>query len=59
MAFPAPADSYPGKDVVADYLSTYATTFGLPVRLNSRVAGLRSTDGLFELTTSDTTIRTR
>ena len=25
MAFPAPADTYPTKDPVADYLQTYAT----------------------------------
>jgi cation diffusion facilitator CzcD-associated flavoprotein CzcO len=32
LAFPAPADTYPTKDPVADYLQTYAKTFDLPVR---------------------------
>jgi putative flavoprotein involved in K+ transport len=34
MAFPAPADTYPTKDPVADYLQAYAAAFDLPVRLN-------------------------
>ena len=40
MAFPAPADTYPTKDPVADYLQAYAAAFDLPVRLNARVTGL-------------------
>jgi putative flavoprotein involved in K+ transport len=40
MAFPAPEDTYPLKDDVVDYLQAYATTFDLPVRLNSRVTSL-------------------
>ena len=32
MAFPAPADTYPTKDPVADYLRDYAKAFDLPVR---------------------------
>ena len=44
MPFPADADTYPGKDQVAAYLETYATTFGLPVRLDTRVTRL-SRDG--------------
>ena len=55
MAFPAPADTYPTKDPVADYLRDYAKAFELPVRLNARVTELRRPkDGSFELrTTSD------
>ena len=55
MAFPAPADTYPTKDPVADYLRDYARAFELPVRLNARVTELRRPkDGSFELrTTSD------
>src|SRR5437764_14911617 len=30
MPFPAPADSHPGKDDVADYLVAYAARFALP-----------------------------
>jgi putative flavoprotein involved in K+ transport len=31
--FPAPADTYPTKEPVADYLAAYADAFQLPVRL--------------------------
>ena len=44
MPFPAPADTYPTKDPVADYLQTYVTVFDLPVRLNARVTSLTRTD---------------
>ena len=47
MAFPAPADTYPNKDAVADYLVRYAAAFDLPIRLNTRVTALRHTDGRF------------
>ena len=40
MAFPAPADTYPTKDPVADYLQAYAAAFDLPVRLNAKVTEL-------------------
>ena len=40
MRFPAPADSYPTKDEVADYLTTYAERFELPVLLGHRVTRL-------------------
>jgi putative flavoprotein involved in K+ transport len=53
MAFPAPADTYPTKDPVADYLQAYATAFNLPVRLNARVTDLRRReDGSFEVHTA-------
>ena len=44
MPFPAPADTYPTKDPVADYLRAYATAFDLPVRLNARVTELSRPD---------------
>jgi putative flavoprotein involved in K+ transport len=59
MPFPAPADTYPTKDPVADYLRAYANAFDLPVRLNSRVTELRRTDGGFEVRTADGTFRVR
>jgi putative flavoprotein involved in K+ transport len=60
MAFPAPADTYPTKDPVADYLQAYATAFNLPVRLNARVTELsRLEDGSFEVHTADATYRAR
>jgi putative flavoprotein involved in K+ transport len=57
MAFPAPADSYPTKDPVADYLQAYAAAFDLPVRLNARVTRLSKTDDGFEVRTADSTYR--
>jgi putative flavoprotein involved in K+ transport len=49
MPFPGPADTYPTKDPVADYLQTYVTAFDLPVRLNARVTSLARTDHAFEV----------
>ena len=59
MPFPAPADTYPTKDPVADYLQTYVTVFDLPVRLNARVTSLTRTDDRFEVRTADETIQAR
>jgi putative flavoprotein involved in K+ transport len=59
MAFPAPADTYPTKDPVADYLQAYATAFNLPVRLNARVTRLSKTDAGFEVQTANNTFRAR
>ena len=59
MPFPAPADTYPTKEPVADYLHAYADAFRLPVRLNARVTSLsRSGDG-FEVRTADQTFSAR
>jgi putative flavoprotein involved in K+ transport len=59
MPFPAPADTYPTKEPVADYLRAYADAFRLPVRLNARVTSLsRSGDG-FEVRTADETFSAR
>jgi putative flavoprotein involved in K+ transport len=59
MAFPAPADTYPTKDPVADYLQAYASAFNLPVRLNARVTRLSKTDDGFEVQTADNTFGAR
>jgi putative flavoprotein involved in K+ transport len=59
MAFPAPADTYPTKDPVADYLKAYAAAFNLPVRLNARVTRLSKTGDDFEVRTADATFRAR
>jgi putative flavoprotein involved in K+ transport len=60
LAFPAPADTYPTKDPVADYLQAYATAFDLPVRVNARVTELRRLeDETFEVQTADATYRAR
>ena len=54
MPFPAPADTYPTKDPVADYLRDYAKAFDLPVRLNAKVTELsRLDDGNFEVHTAE------
>ena len=53
MPFPGPADTYPTKDPVADYLQAYATAFSLPVRLSSRVTHLSKTADGFEIHTGD------
>ena len=59
MAFPAPADTYPTKDPVADYLQAYVAAFDLPVRLNARVTSLTRTDLGFEVRTTDDTVHAR
>jgi putative flavoprotein involved in K+ transport len=46
MRFPAPANSFPTKDQMADYLEAYAARFELPVRTSTRVNRLsRAGDG--------------
>ena len=37
MPFPGPRTNYPTKDEVADYLSSYAARFRLPIRMRTRV----------------------
>ena len=37
MRFPGVANDFPTKDEMADYLESYATRFGLPVRTGTRV----------------------
>ena len=59
MAFPAPADTYPTKDPVADYLQAYAAAFDLPVRLNAQVTDLRRVGDDFEVGTADATYQAR
>ena len=59
LAFPAPADTYPTKDPVADYLQAYVAAHDLPVRLNTPVTSLTRTDGGFEVQTADQTYRAR
>jgi putative flavoprotein involved in K+ transport len=59
MAFPAPADTYPTKDPVADYLQAYAAAFDLPIRLNAQVTDLRCVGDDFEVRTADAIYRAR
>jgi putative flavoprotein involved in K+ transport len=59
MPFPAPTDTYPTKDPVADYLQTYVTAFDLPVRLKTEVTSLSQADQRFDVRTADDTFHTR
>jgi putative flavoprotein involved in K+ transport len=52
MRFPAPSDSYPTKDEMADYLEAYAARFELPVRTGVRVTRV-SHDGERYLVATD------
>ena len=47
LSFPGDPDGYPGRDEVIAYLERYADTFGLPIRLDSAVRSLTSTNGGF------------
>ena len=42
LPFPGDPDNYPTKDAAAQYLRHYATTFGLPIRHNTRVSRNRT-----------------
>ncbi|MCB0991304.1 MAG: NAD(P)-binding domain-containing protein [Acidimicrobiales bacterium] len=55
MAFPAPADTYPSKHDVADYLADYAERFGIDVRCGCRVDRLvwSAESSTFRLTAGD------
>jgi putative flavoprotein involved in K+ transport len=53
MAFPAPADTYPGKEAVADFLRDYASRFSLPVQLSKRVTELSRIGDEFQVRTDD------
>jgi putative flavoprotein involved in K+ transport len=60
MPFPAPADTYPTKDPVADYLQAYAAAFDLPVQRNAKVTQLRRLDDeSFQVHTADATYEAR
>jgi putative flavoprotein involved in K+ transport len=50
MPFPAPPDTFPTKDEMADYLETYAKHFQLPVRNGVAVDGLSRRDGTYIVT---------
>ena len=50
--FPAPADSHPTKDEVADYLAAYAQTIEIPLQLGTPVRRLTRTAGRFVAETS-------
>ena len=47
MPFPAPADSFPTRDEMADYLEAYAKRLRLPVRNGQRVSSLCLENGRY------------
>ena len=49
LPFPGDPDGYPGRDEVISYLERYASTFELPVELNSPVQSVAPADGGFIL----------
>jgi putative flavoprotein involved in K+ transport len=53
LAFPGDPDSYPTRDEVVDYLTSYARHFALPVELTRRVRSIRRTDGIYFVETDD------
>jgi putative flavoprotein involved in K+ transport len=59
MAFPAPADTYPGKEAVAEFLRDYAIAFDLPVELGTPVRGLSRIGEEFEVRTGEEILRAR
>ena len=59
MEFPAPRDSYPTKDQVADYLNAYAARFNLPVLLNTAVTRVEQEGDGFVVRTTQGRLRAR
>ncbi len=57
LPFPGEPDSYPTKDAVAQYLGHYASTFGLPIRHNTRVTRVSSDGAGFTVHTEGETYR--
>jgi putative flavoprotein involved in K+ transport len=53
MPFPAPADSFPTRDQMADYLEAYAKRFQLPVQSGTRVESLSRADGRYLVKAGD------
>jgi putative flavoprotein involved in K+ transport len=53
LPFPAPPDSFPTKDAVADYLAGYAARFDLPVCSGARVTRLSRAGDRFLVVTAD------
>ncbi len=53
MPFPGPADAFPTKDQMADYLETYAARFDLPVRTGVKVDRLSKRGDRYIVSASD------
>jgi putative flavoprotein involved in K+ transport len=59
MTFPAPPDTYPGRDAVAAFLHDYAIAFDLPVRLGSQVTALNRVGDEFQVHSGEQVVRAR
>ncbi|WP_370934564.1 flavin-containing monooxygenase [Amycolatopsis sp. cg13] len=59
LPFPGPPDACPGKDQVANYLATYASTFDLPVKTSTAVTALERHDDGYRLATTRGPVRAR
>jgi putative flavoprotein involved in K+ transport len=57
MEFPAPADTYPTKDQVADYITAYAARFALPILLGTTVTRLEQRADRFAVHTNQGTLK--
>ena len=53
MPFPAPPNSFPTKDAMADYLEAYAAHFELPVRMGVKVDRLWRDEDRYVVTAGD------
>jgi len=54
MPFPGPGFYFPTKDEMADFLERYATTFKLPVQLNTRIDKLTRSGSTYVASAGDT-----
>jgi putative flavoprotein involved in K+ transport len=59
MRFPGVANDFPTKDEMADYLESYATRFGLPVRTGARVDRLSREGDRYLLKVGDRRLEAR
>ena len=57
--FPAPPDSFPTKDAMADYLESYSHEFRLPIRTGAAVTRLSRVGDGFAVTTRESTIEAK
>jgi putative flavoprotein involved in K+ transport len=59
MPFPAPRDTYPSKDDVAEYLGSYAERFSLPIRHGVTVTGVRAAGDGFVVASAGAEVEAR
>ncbi|MEW6241368.1 MAG: NAD(P)/FAD-dependent oxidoreductase [Chloroflexota bacterium] len=59
LPFPKPADHFPDKDEVADYLEGYALRFNLPIRRGVKVSSLTRDNQAFRIDTGKAVLSAR